>query len=341
MKHKHEDLKLSAVHHYLHTNKPYTEISNIFNVSRRSFKRWLDRFLDENQIKRHNRPSISYKIRQPHIQFALTKLQENEQITMSDLNKKLEEKFSNYNITPQHLGQVLRDHNKTRKRTRREHFPSTRYGLPVDRQSEFDRFYRKVDQFDLEHIICLDETSIQLGLYPDYSRCKLGKRCVLRTSNNAVFKKYTLLSAISSKGMVGYTLYEQGGMNTERLISFINEFITGKYRNYLIIMDNAGAHKKQQVKTTIQNSGNDLVYSIVYTPKSNAIENWFSQLKYYLKKDGVLTFNNLRNSVQNAINKIRPENYLNYFRFAYRKNELRQYQPKLSTLYHYPKNYKL
>lgn len=340
MKHKHEDLKLSAVRFYLNTRKPFKEIGRIFGVDRRSLKRWIDRYEEENEIKRHNRPPVSYKVRRPHIQFALNELRRNEQITMFELDKKIRERFNDYDCVPQHLGRVIRDHNKTRKRTRLEHFPATRYGQPVDKQAEFDRFYNKIDEYDLNKIICMDETSIPLGLAPDYSRCNLGKRCVLKTDDNAVFKKYTLLSAISSTGLVGYTLYEQGGMNTERMVEFLNQYIVGRYRDCLIVMDNAGAHKKPEIRTTITNSRNELLYTPPYTPRANAVENWFSQFKHYLKKDGVLTFNALRTSVRTAITKIRPENYLNYFRFAYRKEELRQHEQKLSTLYHKPKVYK-
>ena len=94
----------------------------------------------------------------------------------------------------------------------------------------------------------MDETSIQLGLVPDYSRCELGKRCVSTSNNNNVFKKYTLLSAISSTGIVGYKLYEQGGMTTERFIEFLEEFIVDEYRNHLIIIDNARSKKNNKWK---------------------------------------------------------------------------------------------
>ena len=48
--------------------------------------------------------------------------------------KLLSKKFKDYNITSRQLGNVLRDNNKTRKRTRHEHFPKKRYGKPLDKQ---------------------------------------------------------------------------------------------------------------------------------------------------------------------------------------------------------------
>jgi len=37
-------------------------------------------------------------------------------------------------------------------------------------------------------------------------------------------------------------------------------------------MDNAGAHKKDFVQETIRKDSNELLYSIPYTPRANAIE---------------------------------------------------------------------
>ena len=338
MTHKHEDLKLTAVRYYLDNDTTYAETCRIFNCSERILKRWIDRFQDENKIKRHNREPISYKVNKEHVDYAIRILRSNEQITMVDLNKILRDQFEDFDITPQHLGQILRDNNKTRKRSRKEHFPETRYGRSIDKQSELNKFYKKVDEYRLDKIICLDETSIQLGMYPTFSRCNLGKRCIINSNNNNVFKKYTLLSAISSTGIIGYKLYENGGMTTDRFVNFINDNINGRYRNHLIIIDNAGAHRKQEVKDVIRNGGNELLYTIPYTPKTNAIENWFSQLKHYLKKDGVLSFDLLKQSVRNAIRKIKPENYLNYFSFAYRKEAFRKYEKKKSTRYRSPKS---
>ena len=71
-----------------------------------------------------------------------------------------------------------------------------------------------------------------------YSRCELGRRCVKKTTDNKVFKRYTLVSAISSKGFVGWNLYENGGMTSERMVQFITKFIKNKFKNHLVIMDN-------------------------------------------------------------------------------------------------------
>ena len=53
-------------------------------------------------------------------------MKQNQQITMTELVKLIKKRYKEFDITPQWLGKVLRD-NKTRKRTRHEHFPVTKY----------------------------------------------------------------------------------------------------------------------------------------------------------------------------------------------------------------------
>ena len=81
------------------------------------------------------------------------------------------------------------------------------------------------------------------------------KKCVVKTDDNYIFRKFTLLcacipgtedvGAISNSKCVGATLYKEGGMTKERFVEFLEANIFNKYKNHLIILDNAGSHYKQ------------------------------------------------------------------------------------------------
>ena len=73
-------------------------------------------------------------------------------------------------------------------------------------------FYKEISKYSLNKIISLDETSISLALIMEYSKCSLGKRCVVKTDDNYIFRKFTLLCAISNSKCVGATLYKEGDM---------------------------------------------------------------------------------------------------------------------------------
>jgi transposase-like protein len=341
MKYKSDDYKITAVKYYLKDDVSMDEVCEIFNCKKTSLHRWIDRYEKEQSVKIRKRKPISYKITKQQVEYAIKVLKENEQLTMEELVKEVKKKYPTFDITPQHLGKVIRDNNITRKRTRHQHFPKTKYGKPINRQQELNKFYNEVDKYPLNKIICLDETSIRPSMILEYSRCRLGKKCVIKTDDNIVFQKFTLLVAISNSKCVGYKLYQKGGMTKERLVEFLENNIFNKYKNHLIILDNAGSHNNEYVKSKIINSGNKYLFSVPYSPVTNAIEMYFNQIKHSLKLNkSTLKFNELEQEVKNAIYKVKKENYENYFTYAYKKEELRKYKRGISTLKRKPKIYK-
>jgi len=71
---------------------------------------------------------------------------------MKELKKIIKKKFMNFNITSQHLGQVIRDNNITRKRTRHKHYPKERYKKETDIKKEIKNLYKEVSNYKLNKI---------------------------------------------------------------------------------------------------------------------------------------------------------------------------------------------
>ena len=114
-KHKSEDYKLSAVKYYLKNDVSLDDVCEIFDCSKQSLYRWVKRYEELEEIKRLSRKPKSYKITKEQVKYSIQKLKENEQITMEELHKIVKKKYKDFDITPQHLGQVIRDNNITRK----------------------------------------------------------------------------------------------------------------------------------------------------------------------------------------------------------------------------------
>ena len=334
-KHKTEDYKISAVKYYLNNDKGdgYKKTCKIFVCKKSTLRDWIKRYNSSKNLTRRNRKPISYKITKPQVKTALELLKKNEQLTMNELAFDMKQKYPTFDITPQHLGHVIRDNNQTRKRTRHEHFPNERYKKPIDKQTEMNAFYQKIKNYPLNKIICLDETSVGSALHPTYSRCYLGRRCRIKTSNQFVFRKFTLLVAISNSKIVGKEMYEKGGITAERFVEFLQKHIFPHYKGFLIVLDNAKSHNNELIKNAITKSGNEYLFAIPYTPKTNnPIEAYFNQIKTYMKKNrNVENYEQLEKNVENAIDKVKPENYKNYFQHAYGMNETIEFIRKPST----------
>ena len=248
VKHKSRDYKISAVEYYLNNNDGYNRKCKIFGCKKSTLRDWVKRYKKTKNLTRKNREPVSYKITKQQVNKALELLRQNEQLTISELVIIMKKLYPNFSITPQHLGQVLRDNNKTRKRTRDEHFPKTRYKKPIQEKEEIDKFFNKLNKFSIDKVISLDETSIGSALKPAYSRCELGKRCIIKTTNPFVFRKFTLLVAINNKKCIAKELYEKGGMTKERLLEFLQEHIFPKYKDNLIILDTVESHNNRLIK---------------------------------------------------------------------------------------------
>jgi transposase len=320
------DLKLKAVNYY-HKINNYVKVCEVFECSERSLKRWVERYNKNKNVNRKTRKLGSYKLEKQHIQFIKETLRKHSDIQMNFLQELLKSKFPKLDISRQYLSDIIRDNNITRKRATFKHFPKTYRGNIRNEKEELKEFFDVINQFKLEDIISIDETSVSTSLTHNYCRAFLGDRCIKKTTNNEVFKKYSLVVAINNKKCIASELYQNGAVNAERFNEFLNK-ICSKVKGKLFVLDNGQIHKKESTKQIIKESGNYLVYTCPYHPRLNSIEQFFNQMKHYIKLDKPNTFTALDGSVKSSIDKIKPTNYENYFIYAYNKD---YYKNKLNN----------
>ena len=332
------EYKLSAIKHYEQSDN-LTETCRVFHCYRKTLKLWYDKYKATGSLTRKNREQGSYKVKKELVQYAIKRIREKPDIFIKDLLDEVKQKYPDIPISRQHLGRILRNENKTRKRLRHIHQPATYWGKPRDHNKEITDYLAKIQKQPIDKIIALDETAIYASLKGTYGRCSLGKRCAYKTTDNKIFKKYSLLIAINTHGIVGWKLYEEGAVNSERLTAFIAEHITPKYEDNVVIMDNAGFHKTQDVKQEIQKK-NQFIYTIPYYPRSNPIENFFSQLKHYIKKESPISYSDINKVIEKSLKNIKEKNYRNYFLYAFDKGSVKKRYVKNSTLKKKPKIYK-
>jgi len=335
--HKSEDFKISAVEHYLDSNKTQEEICDIFKCSVRSLMRWVERYNDEDSITRHNREPISFKVNKEHIKFILDDIKKNKTTTIEILLSKLKEKFKDLELTRRHLADIIKDNYISLKLTHIRHEPNKRFGKDVNINEKLKEFYQEIKKHDIKDIISIDETSINALQKRNHCYNNVGKRCVITTQSQEVFKKYTAIFAIGYKGVLGWTLYEKSGINSERLKKFLEDNITSKYKNKLIILNNASSHRNEIIKDLI-NKDNKLLHSVPYQHFTNAIEHYFSILKSRLQKLEGLTYNDLKLNIKKVVREIPKEIYKNLLIGSYKRDE--KYVKKSSKIVRKLKKYK-
>ena len=326
--HKSNDYKLTAVQYYLVEDKTQEEVCKIFKCTPRSLMRWVERYKNEGNVNIHYRKPVAYKVKKEYVKLLVDEINKNKTITLHELNQKLKDKYKDANLSTTQIFRVINDNNITQKLTRIRHESVKRFGKDININLKIKEFYDEVKKYKIEDIICIDETSIKSLQKRNHCYNELGKRCVIKTQSQEVFKKYTGIFAISTKGVLGWELYEKSGINTDRLIEFLEKNITNKLRNKLIILDNASSHRNERIKELV-NKHNNILYAVPYQHFTNSIENYFSMLKSRLQKLDGLTHTKLKENIENVISKIPKDKYKNIFKGAYERPE--KYIPKNKT----------
>jgi len=317
---KSNDYKITAVNYYLVEDKTQEEVCKIFKCNPRSLMRWVKKYKKDGNVDIHYRKPIAYKVKKEYVEFLLQEIKNNKTITLQELLQKLKDKYKGVDLTTTQIFRVIKDNNITLKITRIRHEPVKRFGKDIDINANIKKFYEEIKKHKIEDIICIDETSIKSLQKRNHCYSSKGKRCVIKTQSQEVFKKYTGIFAISVNGVEGWDLYEKSGINTDRLIEFLEKHITEKYKNKLIILDNASSHRNQRIKDLV-NKHNNILYAVPYQHFTNSIENYFSMLKSRLQKLDGLTHIKLKENITKVISEIPKEKYKNIFKGAYERPE--------------------
>ena len=334
--HKSSDYKETAVQYYLVEDKSQEEVCKIFKCSRRSLMRWVQKYKKDGKITGYERTPKAYKVHKEHVDFLLQEIKKNKTITIEDLLYLLKNKYPNLDLNKSHISRTIHDNNITLKMTRIRHEPVKRFGKDIDINKSIKEFYDEVKKYKIEDIICIDETSVKSLQKRNHCYSEKGKRCVIKTQSQEVFKKYTGIFAISVNGVVGWDLYEKSGINADRMVEFLEANITNKFKNKLIILDNASSHRNPKVKEVI-NKNNHLLYAVPYQHFTNSIENYFSMLKSRLQKLDGLTHTELKENITKTILNIPKEKYRNIIKGAYERPE--KYVSKKNNTRKIKKNY--
>ena len=201
MKHKSDDYKLTAVQYYLVEDITQKEVCKIFKCSPRSLMRWVDKYKKDGELTGYNRIPKAYKVHKEHVEFLLQEIKKNKTITIDDLLHLLKNKYPTLDLNKSHIHRIIRDNNITLKMTRIRHEPIKRFGKDIDINKNIKNFYHEVKKYKLEDIICIDETSIKSLQKRNHCYSEKGKRCIIKTQSQEVFKKYTGIFAISVEGV--------------------------------------------------------------------------------------------------------------------------------------------
>jgi transposase len=100
--------------------------------------------------------------------------------------------------------------------------------------------------------------------------------------------RWQILPAYTLDGILAYDVY-QGSTDSSAYETFLRSFVLPKCnpfpaKNSVLVMDNASFHHSERIREMCEEAGVKLVYLPPYSPDFNPIEEFFSELKAYIKR---------------------------------------------------------
>lgn len=262
-------IKYKAILHYKHLLCSIRKVSKIYNVSKSTLQRWLK----ESSI--HVRKPRNKKTLRKDIASCINStISENPFCSLKELAAQISSKCSLKHIPSlSTVSRMLKTCKMSYKNAKR----FVDYSHDNKTVTEFAQTFLK----EQENIICIDELGFYVGENPRKGWSKLGSRVKTPLHRCIRQKKFSVIVAISSKGVAKYTILESN-CKKHNFIEFCKELDVPKTSR--LLMDNVAFHKSKEVQSILKQRELIPMYIPPYSPRTNPIENVFGVIKPAYRK---------------------------------------------------------
>jgi transposase len=187
-----------------------------------------------------------------------------------------------------------------------------RKNTPQNKQKR--KYYQiNIAPFEAKDLIFIDETGSVRNMTRRYARSPKNQRAYCENS----LTKGTRVSTIGALGMKGLltAFCYKGTFNGFLFGFFVKEYLVPVLtRSNVVILDNAKSHYDEDAIAMIEATGAGVVFLPPYSPELNPIENIWSKVKNYIKKNVISTTEELYQVIAEALETITSVDAQNCFR---------------------------
>ena len=165
---------------------------------------------------------------------------------------------------------------------------------------------------DTGNLLFIDETGASTKMARLYGRAQRGRRVVGRVPWGH-WKTVTLVAGLRRDGLVAPFVIDCP-MNGAIFREYLRRCLVSALRpGDIVVMDNLGAHKRDEVRTLVADAGASLLYLPPYSPDLNPIEQAIAKIKAQLRKAKERTVDALYDRIGEIIKHFDPTECRNYF----------------------------
>jgi transposase len=174
---------------------------------------------------------------------------------------------------------------------------------------------RQQPDWDVRHLVFLDETGLNTKMARHYGRCPRGERCASAVPHGH-WQSSTFLAALRHESIEAPFLVE-GAVDAAIFTVYLEQVLGPQLREGdTLILDNLSTHKIASVTRLLSVRGVGVRYLPPYSPDLNPIEMAFAKLKAHLRQAAARTLPDLLVAVAAALDSFSSQHCRGFFRHA-------------------------
>ena len=163
-----------------------------------------------------------------------------------------------------------------------------------------------------QDLVFVDETGSHIAMTPLYAYAPRGQRAIGKVPRN-YGANMTLMASLSMQGM-GEALILDGAADAAAFEVYVEQLLAPSLKpGQIVILDNLSIHQGPRVRQAIEARGCRLLFLPAYSPDFSPIEEAFSKLKTFLRRQGVRTRDALQDAIAQALTLITAQDALGWF----------------------------
>ena len=301
------DLREKIVEAYENKEGSMRKLAKRFKVTKNFVDKLLQRFKQTGQVA----PKPHGGGRSPSIQAqGETFLKE---LIKNQPDLIIEEILDEYNdyFEPVSGSTIDRTLTKLKLTRKKKSLFDPRKNTPQNQQKRQD-YQTNLAPFEAKDLIFIDETGSVKNMTRRYARSLLGQRA---RCENSLTKgtRISTIGALGIKGLLTAFCYK-GTLNGFLFAFFVKEYLVPVLtHSNVVILDNAKSHYDEDAIAMIEATGAGVVFLPPYSPELNPIENIWSKVKNYIKKNVISTTEKLYQVIAEALETVTSVDAQNCF----------------------------
>jgi len=178
------------------------------------------------------------------------------------------------------------------------------------RRESWKRYQGRIDP---RRLVFIDETWAKTNMTRTHGRCRKGERLCAKVPFGH-WKTMTFLAALRHD-RIDAPLVIDGPINAKSFLAYVEQFLIPTLRpGDVVILDNLGSHKGEQVRKAIRAVNARVLFLPPYSPDLNPIEQVFAKLKTLLRKAAERSVEASWRRIGSLLDAFSPQECANYLK---------------------------